>query len=55
MPRSPRPRLGGLLLLAAGICFFASSKLAGQPAFIGAGAALVVIGAAMARKAHAPA
>ncbi len=55
MPRSPRPRLGGVLLMAAGLCFFVAAKLAGQPGFIGAGAALFLTGAALFRKARAAA
>jgi membrane-bound ClpP family serine protease len=44
-------KLGGILMMAAGVAFFVAAMFARQPAFSGAGTALFVIGIAIANKA----
>jgi hypothetical protein len=54
MKISKNQKLGGRLMMGAGIAFFVAAFLSRQPAFSGAGAALFVIGIAIANKASRP-
>jgi membrane-bound ClpP family serine protease len=47
-------KLGGVLMMAAGIAFFVAAISSRQPAFSGVGSALFVIGIAIANKAAKP-
>jgi uncharacterized membrane protein HdeD (DUF308 family) len=37
-------KAGGIAFLSSGIAFFAAAMIAGQPAFIGVGTAMLVVG-----------